>query len=655
MWVHETFSYLITEERAYATLLHELISSTKLDRRFDPNQVSHISSLWTRVQKSFEVYKSLFGRTVTWQCEDLTIPFENLSGAALVEILSESGHPTDGNDFLFLIIHQIIDMYNVYARKLSSILGRSEPSEDLDPTYLMPGLGGMAQLEALAPLSIDEITWVAGHAWNAEKNSIDDEEAKRCLSLVMDCNKCPRFVSDPLNRLRHQFCFRKVKSGSDEDSSNINQVHGYYFANSQDADLVERLDMKMNLPERCDASLESFFLEQFGALNYEDTRAIIEGCGAFVFESEETRQLNGLASFGFPDALDDSQICLIEGISSDKILHLISFAAHRLASEGYVFWKLPTYLWYAAPHETLSRFSQKLRTSLTADDVTEFATHVLCFCERFITNKAAEEPHVPLRIFLESNGLCGEEDAVFQLLPMELELRHYAVLQQQLHQDKLALRSIERVSHPSATGTVIANDDTSWLLDDELECARIEDVVDSTRMKLPLLWFEQEDYATNKSEIAVEQYIDVSVERIAEVPLDHPRSAVAVLEKWWKACLDHKNQTRAASIIQFWWRQATEDLHESIHRTVQERHTTAPTAPTNQQDYVYGSEEVEHIFRVWLADNKLPASIYEELAECGVRTVADLSILAKEIPSAFDRFPILDQIKLKKALQSSIL
>jgi len=75
--------------------------------------------------------------------------------------------------------------------------------------------------------------------------------------------------------------------------------------------------------------------------------------------------------------------------------------------------------------------------------------------------------------------------------------------------------------------------------------------------------------------------------------------------------------------------------------------STEPTA-------LYGSMEEELEMRRWLNDHSIHQSVGDKLQNLGVRNIGDLEILVKECPEALKSFMVLDQIKLKKAIESNL-
>lgn len=217
--------------------------------RFDGARVYHIAALWDRVVVGWNLFMLDSKGKVPWECEEVTIPFDKIENAKLVHLLSEGPHPTDGNDFLFLLIAEIVALYNNYVDKLSDFGGTdvqdpdSTKEQHMQPRYIIRGFGGAAKIGSVVPLSQAHLAWVAECCWDEERDLFAQDKMICLLRDMINLNEKPFRISNPLDYLREQFCFRDDTASAfdNNDDSVVVAVskNDCFFANYQDALLVD--------------------------------------------------------------------------------------------------------------------------------------------------------------------------------------------------------------------------------------------------------------------------------------------------------------------------------------------------------------------------------------------------------------------------------
>ena len=119
MWIHSIFKFLTSAEVSVNLKLDDIMDKETLVQRFDSIVVHSILKLWHRVKDKLDVYLVSCGHIVHWDCEEIVVPFSKIADASLMMLLSESNHPTDGHDYLLIIINEIIQYYNYFILKLN--------------------------------------------------------------------------------------------------------------------------------------------------------------------------------------------------------------------------------------------------------------------------------------------------------------------------------------------------------------------------------------------------------------------------------------------------------------------------------------------------------------------------------------------------------
>ena len=94
------------------------MNSPHLCERFDSVRADHILRVWDRVRSGFDKCFLENKKTLSWECEEVPIPFDTLENAMLFSLLSEGGLPNECG-FLFLARNEIVSMYNVFAEKIA--------------------------------------------------------------------------------------------------------------------------------------------------------------------------------------------------------------------------------------------------------------------------------------------------------------------------------------------------------------------------------------------------------------------------------------------------------------------------------------------------------------------------------------------------------
>lgn len=589
----------------------ELMKKERLRERFDSARVHHILALWDRVRMGLNTFLADTNQKVHWQCEEVSIPFEKVEDAQLVFLLSEGLHPTDGNDFLFIVINEAVELYNNFAKKLDAFSGAADQggdciTEELQPRFIIRGYGGAIKVGAVVPLSKDELHWVAESSWDSENHVFRQHELKDRIMDMINLHDPVALIANPLNHLREKFCFREgyvFSFGESNANSTITLNSGNYFANYQDAHLFDevkqrsiRLDM---LTE--EGQIRRTLLDNFHGLDYDRLRAMLEGCRSLLdllwssehdsFEAiglvlhdlvdarEDAKQSGHLQAIGFP-RLTEAQLRLVLSLDMHQFVELVNYVGFQLASEAYLFSNLPLHLTEPLTDDiedsilmAMCCLSEELGVEAVANQVEEFLRDVLSYYERQLLD-GASKTNQSLRLFLSKNNFCDASDRVFAALPLTVTLRHYISLRQCLHQLKLSLlyRSTDSVTAGATIGK--RNDSFTnttrgrcWLWEDENISNGTEDTTEAYGDEPPKaaheqsrLWFEQPlpgAEVINAESAAVEEEHDD--EAMAEMNVEHAEKSEDIATDATHTFDDESSrpvdrETSAARLVQCWWR-----------------------------------------------------------------------------------------------------
>ena len=448
----------------------ELMNEQVLRTRFDGHSVHHILAIWKRLCN--RVGECIENGVVRVGCSEVNVPFCQFEKATLVQLLSEGEHMTDGNDYLFLIISDIIQRYNAFVGKIEELIGagRGVPLKVIHPKLFSSLCGASALLDCPSETISQSLIWIAEYSWAESSQGFDLEQASQLGRLFV--NPRVNLIGNPVNLLRETFCFRKeeqVTSKVENTSSEISAVSGVYFANHQDFELVDEIRCLLNVRGLAQGSpilLPTLNLK-FRGLDYKELRTFLEGCrSVLVLWSERSdhsqQQLPSIETMLNPPSgsnedctsrtvrdigmpfLSATQEKLLLSLDVLGVVELIKFLSYQLGSESHHFSSLPhrlsDYLADDAEQHLMDSFeSQKSKTpSELLSEIDDFVENVLSYYEALIV-EASSQKNWNLREFLSHNNFCDGSDPIFSLLPKGCTLRNYVHLRQIFHQQKLSL------------------------------------------------------------------------------------------------------------------------------------------------------------------------------------------------------------------------
>jgi hypothetical protein len=173
----------------------DIMNEDIIRARFDAD-ADHVLGLW---QRASEGLNSFIGRSdcnVLWQCEEVEIPFTDVNEAPLIHLLSEGEHPTDGHDFLFLIINSISNRYGTFVRTLAEFEVEDRDVNNVDtllhPKFVVKGSYGAVALHNSVVLSDPELNLLVQGGWSSESQSYEWQKIDEALRQVRNvlANRC---------------------------------------------------------------------------------------------------------------------------------------------------------------------------------------------------------------------------------------------------------------------------------------------------------------------------------------------------------------------------------------------------------------------------------------------------------------------------------
>lgn len=712
----------------------DIMKEERLLRRFDSVHVRHMISLWERVVIGGDRLLKEMEYKALWNCLEVDIPFKSFEQATVFAMLSVGDDPVDGGgDFLFLIICEIITKYNRYVQQISELRqprgSGCEEREDqiIHPKFLMAGSGGATAINRSTTMSFFELETLVEGCWNDSSQEFDLDALGQSLERVSILQQSPAGILNPLEYLREEFLFRTdhmPERGQQDDCARVfKSEKGVFFAREQDLQLAGSVYDALELVLRTttvnpDRSIHQSFSTEFhkeldshqktvaflgGLRNWFDllssSDSIIENgfeklgetLGGIKRRSSHQQRLPqqhqhvaSLKEIGLPK-ISSSNLDLLFALKKDQLIELLGYLEFHLASEGYLYSDLPVFMAEPLGKSTIQELTASLHDFITTRDpnhalacLKEFVGDVLVLYESLIV-EAATKRNQSLKIYLDDNGFCGEEDPIFVLLPNEVVLTNYISLRQRLQQVELFLVSKSLTSTQALGGESFGKQQDNcvpsyfslsagrcWLWQPEGEAA-VEPVPIRNASESGLWFLDCPTIHLESNEAEVKSFLDEG--------WDTEDGCARRIQKWWRS-------QRQAVHRQTINRESNMDIElEDIEDGDMDGILATAVGDVDEMDvddeefFDYdevsleaalgnpvevareeGGEEKErgslsapNALQVWLEENKMSQSVYETLNTLGASTIDDVKMVVVE-EELLGEFKKLDQIKLRKAV-----
>jgi len=477
VWIHSVFRFLVTKEQAIKKKMSEIMKHHIFSRRFDAVSSNHIARLWKRTTQGVNSILNS-GHSIFWDCEEVKIPFQKLEDASLMMLLSEGDHPTDGHDYLFLLIYDIASTSNSFSRRLHEIHKIEDTTvimPEVHPKFVIHGSNAAVAITSLSFYSIHDLASLIQSVWCEKRGIYELDRLSFNVSeeLFGFLTNRPAILN-PSSFLREKFQFRDDSvprvSGVESTQSSYISTTGDYFVHVQDLQLFEDVRcslMKLELanPSSLNSDLTRIFSVNFYQMDYDGLRSILEGLrttiGLFsislvqlckTYEEAVLKFVQGavteytLASFGFP-LMKDMQLKFIMSLKLIQLFEFSAFLGYQLASEAYLYSNAPLCmtdpLSPSLSKHVLRNFTRFCSEMMSVEEAVrsldDFVNNVLSFYEAQIC-EASTSNNKSLRFFLTNSNFCDEMIfPFFTIIPEAVIIHNYVPLRQLLHQMKLAI------------------------------------------------------------------------------------------------------------------------------------------------------------------------------------------------------------------------
>jgi len=593
LWLHSTFRFLMSKEQAMKINLKELMSEHVLQKRFEPVTVDYLLRLWERLKDSFNKLLDQLESTVMYECEDVAIPFKNIEDSCLIMFLSVYDHPTEGYDYLFLIINSLIEKYNLFRTKLNQFIGSdnsernaSLEEEEMNAKMLVHGSPGSLALGSLILIIPEDMIVLVESYRKPLSNEYDINELVKNLRQALKSIFMPQLISNPFMSFREMFDFRLDgvinNCGLNDTAVGLTSSQGDSFVRIEDLRLFEdckQLLNELNLKKGC-IEIKKVFTNNFHNFEYDKIRSMLSGIRTLLQNLPEERNFNigeheretvayeMKEMLGFP-LLTDSQVSFITSLEQPELVELVSFFGYQLASEAYTFSRLPSSMSSMLAIEICNSIKSKMLHLFDQDGrqfvikvMDGFLKDVLFFYESEILKEASS--NTSLVEFLRKNNFCDSADAFFAIIPNEVSVQNYVSLCQLIHQLKLSLSTDIKMSGKRGNTHVKEKDEGCWLWSSETKNSPCDEkalLAESSFFKNYVdvqehLWFEEcyngndslsldndtsidNNTNSNEDEMIDQDTISLSLDKINldsnfQPGTDRHKAALSI-QVWWKS------------------------------------------------------------------------------------------------------------------------
>jgi len=481
VFVHKTFRHVVTKDMSMNMKIGDVMDERLLTHRFGSIDGAHLQNVWFRVVEGVNAFLCANNSVVAWNCEEVNVPFCDLKNASLISILSEMEHPSEGHDYLFLIINELVLRYNNFIKSMNTIASSSNADqkvEEIHPRTLVRSSKGSIIVNQAISNTPSVIENLVESYWIKEDRNFNMESLTKAICYDMGTIGQLQPIKSPLSFLRDKFAFREcsLNAGQKEDASEtcFCSSDGLFFARNGDLSLYEEVKesaKRSGFGEGKTNNLRHTMIVTFQTSSHDDWTGLLEGLrnvfshlqgsdflrgeqqfGQAVINSFGTP--NSLQRFGFP-ALNDTQANFLNSITKNDVMELVCVCGEQLSSEAYRFVGIPSRLAEPLSKDTKDSMREGivrlLKSKSSTDVISEldaFSKDVLEFYLRLIVD-ASESSNEGLSSFLKRNNCCDETDNIFAAIPHMITIRNFIDVQKVLLQAHLKLLFDSREMAPS--------------------------------------------------------------------------------------------------------------------------------------------------------------------------------------------------------------
>ena len=468
--------------------LGDVMDERLLRARFGVAHASHLHSLWLRVVDKVNLFVSA-NESVTFECENVALPFSDLRDVSLVQILSEAEHPGNGHDSLFLVISDLLMRYNNFVISVSTFRDtryvNNDQPEELHPRSLVSGSKSSIEVKAVTEDVAATVANLIESYW--EDGSFELEGLLGAIRRELDVIDSLQTVMSPLRFLRERFVFRdcSVSQDATEESGQcfFSSNKQLYFAQREDwmlyEDARDKAAQQWKGGKDGSCGIRHKMIVTFQGCSHREWTSLLEGMrntldGLDFSEAQEFGEaikllgIDSLQSVGFPE-MDGTGAALVNTLNKDEIVEFIDVCGEQLAAEAYTYNRLPSRL--SEPISSDSReclesnINQLLQSKSNNDvynEIQAFCEDVLSFYEPHIVT-VSEQSNEPVVTYLQRNNAWDITDSICTALPSNLGLRNYIDIRKVFHQLKLRLRQAgDNKSDTEVPPDVDTPDSNAW-------------------------------------------------------------------------------------------------------------------------------------------------------------------------------------------------
>ena len=547
MFLHKSFRHVLTKDQAMNIKMNSLMQEDLLANRFGHINSAHLQRVWLRVVEGVNAFLKANDSKVMFDCTEVHVPdIENLT---LISLLSEMESPTEGHDYLFLVINGIILQYNNFIKSIISVDLDHQTTEEIQPRTLVHASKDSIMMIGISSTTQSLIENLVESHWMKDDQNVDIPKLSRTISYdIKAFIGQKRMIKTPLSYLREKFDFRDessfLKNGNVQPASDcFRSSDKLYFARAEDLQLYEEvLRSAKKLGFGGQTNLRHTILVTLHTFGYNDWTNLLEELLASLSQLQGGTFSRGTKINLCNVSCDDSaQINLLKSITNDEVMELIQVCGEQLSSESFRFVSLPSRLAEPLDKDMKGTIQEGimrlLKFKTTSGDIINeidvFSTDVLEFYSERLIVPASESSNEGLSEFLKKNNCCDEEsDDIFSAIPQGVSIRNLIDVQKTLYQIKLKLLFDSKEMGPSSAAHYSAHKTShsrwKWVARARSQEEKAKEVDRYTWKPFSNLWFEDALSKTNQiesQEINAESYAEEKKED-TEVALNTEENVV---------------------------------------------------------------------------------------------------------------------------------
>jgi hypothetical protein len=209
IFVHRTFRHIVTKDMAMNMPTKAVFDENLLSARFGSIDASRIRTMWSRAAQGINSFLNANESVVQWNCDQITVPCSDIMEANIIAILSEMEDPTEGYDYLFLVINEIILRYNNLMKSVGLFIGWESDGvhiHEINPRTIVPLSKNAMAVTSVVSTTEKAIDELVASYWSKDDNSFLLANLLKAIRLEMVGHH--QTIKSPVSFLRERFSFR---------------------------------------------------------------------------------------------------------------------------------------------------------------------------------------------------------------------------------------------------------------------------------------------------------------------------------------------------------------------------------------------------------------------------------------------------------------